>query len=97
MLYLETGFAGLLMFFGIFVFIMALAIKYRRVKELNSYSIFTLIMSVMAMMNIVYNSSLRREISFLVFFTLSLLFIKIREYRAENAKNKTTQTKKAAV
>lgn len=97
MLYLETGFIGLLMFFGIFVFIVSLAIKYRRVKELNSYAIFTLIMSVMAMMNIIYNSSLRREISFLVFFTLSLLFIKIREYRAELNKNKNTEIKKAAV
>lgn len=97
MLYLETGFIGLIMFFGIFVFIVSLAIKYRRVKELNSYAIFTLIMSVMAMMNIIYNSSLRREISFLVFFTLSLLFIKIREYRAELNKNKNTEIKKAAI
>lgn len=97
MLYLETGYVGLILFFGIFIFIMALAIKYRRIKELNSYSIFTLIMSVMAMMNIVYNSSLRREISFLVFFTLAMLFIKIREYRAENAKNQNIKAKKAKV
>lgn len=97
MLYLETGFVGLIMFFGIFVFIFALAVKYRRVKELNSYATFTLIMSAMAMLNTVYNSSLRREISFLIFFTLSLLFIKIREYKTQNIKNQNSQAKKVAL
>ncbi len=96
MLYLETGFIGLMMFFGIFVFILALSVKYRKIKELNSYSTFTLIMSIMAMMNCFYNSSLRREISFLIFFSLSLLFIKIREYKADNAKNNNAQAKKVA-
>lgn len=96
MLYLETGYIGLIMFYGIFVFIFALSIKYKKIKEIDSYATFTLIMSVMAILNCVYNSTIRREIAFLTFFTLSLLFIKIREYKAVNAQIKNSKIKKVA-
>ena len=97
MIYLETGYIGLILFVGIFVFILALSLKYRKNKELNSYATFTLIMSIMSLFNFVYNSSLRIEISFLIYFSLSLLFIKIRDVNTANANVKKTQTKKVTV
>lgn len=101
MIYLETGYIGLILFVGIFVFIMAIALKSKRKKEYSNYATFTLIMSVISLFNFVYNSSLRIEIAYLIFFSLATLFIKIREQKTTEVKIKAEvkipKTKKAAV
>ncbi len=75
-IFLETGFIGLVMFFGFFVlvgvksFFMA-----RKNKEISVYCQMALIAAIVCVMLGIYNSSLRTEAAYMIYFMLALPFI----------------------
>ena len=73
-LYLETGFIGLILFFAFFILVTFFSL--RKVKAENKlYYHFSAIMSVCCILIAIYNVSLRMEIGFLAYFTLTFPFI----------------------
>ncbi len=78
-LYLETGFIGLTFFLGFFIFLMRYSLKQKKAMNNNPYpsSIcqISAIIAVMSIMITIYNSSLRSEAGYLIYFMLALPFI----------------------
>ncbi len=80
MIFLETGFVGLIGFVAIFVFILLYAQKYKAKIKNGSHLVFlSQIISVLAIINIWYNSCIRRETAYLTFFMLAGLLLVVRE------------------
>ncbi len=75
-IFVETGFIGLAMFFGFFVlvgvksFFMA-----RKNKEISEYCQMAVIAAIVCVMIGIYNSSLRTEAAYMIYFMLALPFI----------------------
>lgn len=88
MLFVETGYVGLIAFLGIFI---GIFVTCQRLKEkysdLRNVYAFTQAITVVAIMNIWYNSTIRREIAFLTFFCLSAFIIFTRDKATQIAKN----------
>ncbi len=82
-LYLETGFVGLTAYLGFFVLIFFYSLKQKRILSGDTQGVMlcqiSAIISVMAAMITVYNSSLRAEPAYMMFFTLSLAFVARKE------------------
>ena len=74
-LYLETGFIGLIFFFVFFVLVGIFSVKNSILSENKIYYQFSAIMAVCCILIAIYNVSLRMEIGFLVYFTLTFPFI----------------------
>ncbi len=75
-LFLETGYAGLLLFLLFFVVVFILA--YKKSKQENANLLFCqmgMIMSVVCFILTFYNSSLRMEIGYMAYFILALPFV----------------------
>ena len=82
-LYLETGFAGLTLYLGFFASIFFYSIK-RKKDNLSNASDSMLcqisaIIAVLAIMITVYNSSLRTEAGYMMFFALCFPFVVKKE------------------
>lgn len=81
-LFLETGFVGLALYASFFV---ASFFVSRKLKKLEMADEFTcqmsIILSVISLILLVYNSSLRMEIGFMLFFVLALPIISANEQR----------------
>ncbi len=90
MLYLEVGIFGVVLVVLLFVIIIFTASKYKKLLKNNGYAYIpsaVQIFSVITILLIWYNSTLRREISYLTFFVISILFIYIKEFKsADNIK-----------
>ncbi len=84
-LYLETGFVGLTAYFGFFVLIFFYSLKQKRNLPGDTHGIMlcqiSAIISVMASLITVYNSSLRTEAAYILFFVLSFAFVAGKEQK----------------
>ena len=86
--YLETGFLGVMAFLLIFIIIFMNVQKFRKCKFANCedyINVFAQIMCLMAIVCIFYNSSVRREIAYLLFFSLSSSYVYMKKYDNEVA------------
>ncbi len=76
-LFLETGYIGLTMYLAFFVLCFFYARKQLKSVNVNSmYCQISMIISVVCVILTFYNSSLRMEVSYLLYFALSLPFIR---------------------
>ena len=77
MMYLETGYMGLVFYFGFFVLVFfgARRIERRSDGNIKTYCRMAKIMAVCCAMIAVYNSSLRTEAGYMAYFILALPFI----------------------
>ena len=83
MLFLETGYIGLLLFLTFFGLCLLGALKKLRNREGNLvFSQITIIMSVLCVVLTIYNSSLRTDIGYLAYFALASAFIKTENKEA---------------
>ena len=90
MIFLETGYVGLIGFVAIFVFLFILAQKHKdTVEKGNEHIYFAQIVAILAIVNVWYDSCIRRESAYLTFFALAGLLIVVRA----NAGNISTSEK----
>ena len=88
-LYLETGFVGLFLYFTFFALCFRFAYKNYKNKTGNLlFNQMATIMSAICFILIFYNSSLRTEAGYLIYFVLALPFIGARA----DAEDETTKT-----
>ena len=87
-MYLECGWIGLVFYAGFFVLLYLYINKLRKrtTGMKQSYCRIALILTVVSMMLLVYNSSLRTEAAYIMFFALSIPFV-----RDEGHRNKKTE------
>lgn len=75
-LFLETGFLGLIFFFGFFVSVIVLCfLMMKKNKENMFYSQMAIIAAALCIIIGIYNASMRSEASFLLYFMLAVPFI----------------------
>lgn len=75
-MYLENGFVGLIFYIGFFVFTFFAAAKLRRSNRENIiYLQLTQIVSVMSVLIVIYNSSMRTEFAYVMYFIMAIPFI----------------------
>ena len=83
-LFLETGYLGLTIFLLFFVVCFILAYRKRKKKKGNEFFCqMAMIMSVVCVILTFYNSSLRMETGYMVYFILALPFVSKEEADAE--------------
>ncbi len=93
-LYLETGFVGLVLIS--FVFVLCFILAYRKWKSGNCNELYCklgMVMAIVCFIVLFYNSSLRMDIGYMVYFILALPFVsgsekpieKISDISAESA------------
>ncbi len=84
-LFLETGIVGLLIYISFFVMCMVFAIRQFVKKKGNRlFSQMTIIMSVICIILVFYNSSLRFEVAYMSFFVLALPLISAKSAVTES-------------
>lgn len=76
-IFLEMGYIGLAFFFGFFVLVFLLAARIaKRLPQNRSYCLMTMICAVCCVVIGIYNSSLRNEAGYMMYFMLALPFLK---------------------
>lgn len=76
-LFLETGFVGLALYVAFFAAVFLISAKLARKPGYNElYCQISMIMSVMCVILMIYNSSLRMEIGYLAYLSLALPFVR---------------------
>ena len=84
-LFLETGYLGLTAYLSFFVLIFILAWRYLKQNSSDPlYCRMSMLMSIICVIMVFYNSSLRTEAAYMVFFVLAMPFV--------GSKVKSTQT-----
>ncbi len=79
-LFLETGYVGMFMFFGFFVLVGILCFLISRKNKKDCvYSQIGLIAAVMCVLITIYNSSIRTEAAYMIYFALAIPFIAQKE------------------
>ena len=73
--FLETGILGLVFFFGFFVIVFAMAFR-RRNKTKKIYCQLSMITAIMCILIGIYNSTLRTEAAFMLYFIMALPFVR---------------------
>lgn len=92
MLYLETGYLGLAIYFAFFVICFGLALKrYLRGAGNKIYCQMAMIMAVICCILAFYNASLRYEIAYMLYFVLALPFIRKSETTATETARETPE------
>ena len=81
-LFLETGYVGLVFFFGFFALVFLFALR-RMKKTKKIYCQISMITAVLCVMIAIYNSTLRTETAFMLYFMLALPFIRSRKEGSE--------------
>ena len=72
---LETGYLGLMFFVGFFVMVAVLsAISLKKGSENKTYWQLSLVVAICSILIFIYNSSLRTEAAYIIYFVLSLPF-----------------------
>lgn len=98
MLFIETGYVGIVAFIAILVgiFVNAQKLKQKNIQNRSFYA-FSQVVSVILIANVWYNSSIRREIAYLSFFCLSTYIIceadKKKREKEELQENQSTEKK----
>ncbi len=81
-LFLETGFVGLALYASFFVASFFVSRKLKKLEMSDEFACqMSIILSVISLILLVYNSSLRMEIGFMLFFVLALPIISANEQR----------------
>lgn len=81
-LFLETGFVGLALYASFFVASFFVSRKLKKLEMADGFACqMSIILSVISLILLVYNSSLRMEIGFMLFFVLALPIISANEQR----------------
>lgn len=81
-LFLETGFVGLALYASFFVASFFVSRKLKKLEMADEFVCqMSIILSVISLILLVYNSSLRMEIGFMLFFVLALPIISANEQR----------------
>lgn len=81
-LFLETGFVGLALYASFFVASFFVSRKLKKLEMADEVACqMSIILSVISLILLVYNSSLRMEIGFMLFFVLALPIISANEQR----------------
>lgn len=81
-LFLETGFVGLALYASFFVASFFFSRKLKKLEMADEFACqMSIILSVISLILLVYNSSLRMEIGFMLFFVLALPIISANEQR----------------
>lgn len=81
-LFLETGFVGLTLYASFFVASFFVSRKLKKLEMADEFACqMSIILSVISLILLVYNSSLRMEIGFMLFFVLALPIISANEQR----------------
>lgn len=81
-LFLETGFVGLALYASFFVASFFVSRKLKKLEMADEFACqMSIILSVISLILLVYNSSLRMEIGFMLFFVLALPIISTNEQR----------------
>lgn len=81
-LFLETGFVGLALYVSFFVASFFVSRKLKKLEMADEFACqMSIILSVISLILLVYNSSLRMEIGFMLFFVLALPIISANEQR----------------
>ena len=81
-LFLETGFVGLALYASFFVASFFVSRKLKKLDMADEFACqMSIILSVISLILLVYNSSLRMEIGFMLFFVLALPIISANEQR----------------
>ena len=81
-LFLETGFVGLALYASFFVASFFVSRKLKKLEMADEFACqMSIILSVISLILLVYNSSLRMEIGFMLFFFLALPIISANEQR----------------
>lgn len=81
-LFLETGFVGLALYASFFVASFFVSRKLKKLEMADEFACqMSIILSVISLILLVYNSSLRMEIGFMLFFVLALPIISANEQR----------------
>lgn len=93
-IYLEQGLLGILSVFSFFISIIVLLIKNKKHVVMKEWRVSVIIISVFAMINIIYNCTLQTEASYLLAFICSIPFVSIKEKRSKNSVLKSSQLKK---
>lgn len=74
--FLETGYLGLVFFFGFFMLVFVVGRKVQKTQKINRiYCQMAMIAAVCCVMIGVYNSSLRTEAGYMIYFIMALPFI----------------------
>lgn len=78
-MYLENGLLGLVFLFGFFVMNIVLCCKYSSEFKNSSYAAsinkISIICSVIAMMNLIYNNSLRTEAGYMIYLVIAFPYV----------------------
>ena len=74
-MFLELGYVGLLFYVLFFVFCFVFALKQKKKSANPLYCQLTMIMSVLCLVIMFYNSSLRTEVGYMVYFVFAMPFI----------------------
>lgn len=81
-LFLETGFVGLALYASFFVASFFVSRKLKKLEMADEFACqMSIILSVISLILLVYNSSLRMEIGFMLFFVFALPIISANEQR----------------
>ncbi len=81
-LFLETGFVGLALYASFFVASFFVSRKLKKLEMADEFACqMSIILSVISLILLVYNSSVRMEIGFMLFFVLALPIISANEQR----------------
>lgn len=81
-LFLETGFVGMALYASFFVASFFVSRKLKKLEMADEFACqMSIILSVISLILLVYNSSLRMEIGFMLFFVLALPIISANEQR----------------
>lgn len=81
-LFLETGFVGLALYASFFVASFFVSRKLKKLEMADEFACqMSIILSVISLILLVYNSSLRMDIGFMLFFVLALPIISANEQR----------------
>ncbi len=87
--FLETGYIGLIAFILIFVLFFIVVQKHKHLTPEHRYiMVFSQVSSLLAIINIWYNSSIRRPISYLIFFCMSGAVIMLCDKQRQELKEK---------
>ena len=84
-LFLETGYRGLLIFILFYIICFILCLKmYKSGTARKDFCQIAMIMCIICILSVMYNSALRLEIAYVVYFVLALPFISAKRKNTYN-------------
>ena len=74
MIFIQTGYIGTIIFVMFFIKLFVYAVKTKKyIREYKEYTISTMIIIIILIINFIYNNAIRTEVAYLSFFILSIV------------------------